>query len=129
MAFPLDRFLSNIRPAELNIKRFSKPLLKANSKDYKLFLSFPCFHFHNSLLLIKFACREVDNVWTGIMLSSSRLFFNEKLHFLCSVYPWWTALDFWGFLTISFVRSSHPEVFCKKGVLGNFAKFTGKHLY
>ena len=25
-------------------------------------------------------------------------------------------------------RSSHPEVFCKKGVLRNFAKFTGKHL-
>ena len=26
------------------------------------------------------------------------------------------------------IRSSRPEVFCKKGVLGNFAKFTGKHL-
>ena len=26
------------------------------------------------------------------------------------------------------LRSSHPEVFCKKGVLKNFAKFTGKHL-
>ena len=25
-------------------------------------------------------------------------------------------------------RSSHPEVFCKKGVLRNFAKFKGKHL-
>ena len=25
-------------------------------------------------------------------------------------------------------RSSHPEVFCKKGVLRNFAKFTKKHL-
>ena len=25
-------------------------------------------------------------------------------------------------------RSSRPEVFCKTGVLGNFAKFTGKHL-
>ena len=25
-------------------------------------------------------------------------------------------------------RSSPPEVFCKKGVLRNFAKFTGKHL-
>ena len=24
-------------------------------------------------------------------------------------------------------RSSHPEVFCKKGVLRNFAKLTGKH--
>ena len=26
-------------------------------------------------------------------------------------------------------RSSRPEVFCKKGVCRNFAKFTGKHLY
>ena len=25
-------------------------------------------------------------------------------------------------------RSSRPEVFCKKGVFRNFAKFTGKHL-
>ena len=25
-------------------------------------------------------------------------------------------------------KSSCPEVFCKKGVLRNFAKFTGKHL-
>ena len=25
-------------------------------------------------------------------------------------------------------RSSHPEVFCKKGALRNFIKFTGKHL-
>ena len=25
-------------------------------------------------------------------------------------------------------RSSRPEVFCKKGVLKNFTKFTGKHL-
>ena len=25
-------------------------------------------------------------------------------------------------------RSSHPEVFCKKGVLRNFANFAGKHL-
>ena len=26
------------------------------------------------------------------------------------------------------VRSSHPEVFCKKGILRNFPKFTGKHM-
>ena len=25
-------------------------------------------------------------------------------------------------------RSSRPDVFCKKGVLRNFAKFTGQHL-
>ena len=33
------------------------------------------------------------------------------------------------FLSIFFFfRSSHPEMFCKKGVLRNFVKFTGKHL-
>ena len=26
------------------------------------------------------------------------------------------------------IRSSRPEVFCKKGILRNFVKFTGKHL-
>ena len=26
------------------------------------------------------------------------------------------------------VRSIRPDMFCKKGVLKNFAKFTGKHL-
>ena len=29
----------------------------------------------------------------------------------------------------SITRNSRPEVFCKKGVLKNLAKFTGKHLY
>ena len=29
---------------------------------------------------------------------------------------------------LSFDRSSRLEVFCKKSVLRNFAKFTGKHL-
>ena len=29
---------------------------------------------------------------------------------------------------ISVLRSSHPDVFCEKGVLRNFAEFTGKHL-
>ena len=32
------------------------------------------------------------------------------------------------FLLQRFFRSSLSEVFCKKGVLRNFAKFTGKHL-
>ena len=28
----------------------------------------------------------------------------------------------------TFLRSSRPDVFCEKGVLRNFAKFTRKHL-
>ena len=38
------------------------------------------------------------------------------------------SLIFLLFGSWSLVRSSHPEVFCKKDVLRNFAKFTGKHL-
>ena len=30
--------------------------------------------------------------------------------------------------SVSQFRSSRPEVLCKKGVLRNFTKFTGKHL-
>ena len=29
----------------------------------------------------------------------------------------------------TYIRSSRPDVFCEKGVLRNFSKFTGKHLY
>ena len=36
------------------------------------------------------------------------------------------AIEIWS--DLKGFRSSHPEVFCKKGVLSNFAKFTGKHL-
>ena len=38
-----------------------------------------------------------------------------------------TSIKYWKART--FVRSSHPKVFCKKDVLRNFPKFTGKHLY
>ena len=38
------------------------------------------------------------------------------------------SLIFLLFGSWSLVRSSHPEVFCRRGVLRNFAKFTGKHL-
>ena len=34
----------------------------------------------------------------------------------------------WSYFLNNF-RSSRPDVFCKKGVLRNFAKFTGKHLW
>ena len=31
-------------------------------------------------------------------------------------------------LVCSIFRYNHPEVFCKKGILRNFGKFTGKHM-
>ena len=50
----------------------------------------------------------------------------------------WVFLEYWEFGFLSEYRclqvhcqfrSSRPKVVCKKGVLRNFAKFTGKHLY
>ena len=32
------------------------------------------------------------------------------------------------FTFVDLIKSSHPEVFCKKAVLKNLVKFTGKHL-
>ena len=38
------------------------------------------------------------------------------------------TVTFGTFLPLVNFRSSRPDVFCKKGVLEYFAKFTGKHL-
>ena len=47
-------------------------------------------------------------------------FFLHTISQMCGAIkpPWEAAMN----------RSSRPEVFCKKGVLRNFTKFTGKHL-
>ena len=42
--------------------------------------------------------------------------------------PFFTEHLQWLLLILTHFRSSRPEVFNKKGVLRNFAKFTGKHL-
>ena len=44
-------------------------------------------------------------------------------HFLITIYQ-----NFRSFQNLLLSRSSRAEVFCKKGVPENFAKFTGKHL-
>ena len=40
-----------------------------------------------------------------------------------------TTLQAFFFLSFSLHHKQPPKMFCKKGVLRNFAKFTGKHLY
>ena len=48
-------------------------------------------------------------------------YFRKKFHLRCLTRFWiqlWNTCD----------RRSRLEVFCKKGILENFAKFTGKHL-
>ena len=49
---------------------------------------------------------------------SSWKFFLGSFHLRCN----------FNYFAWSYSRSSCPEVFCKKGVLRNFIKFTGKHL-
>ena len=49
--------------------------------------------------------------------------------FTCSKSTIETLKKVWNMLKVNTIfRSSRPEVFCKKGVLKDFAKFTGKHL-
>ena len=50
----------------------------------------------------------------------------KQVTFFCSL------LNMKNFATSLFLclsRSSRPDVFCKEGVLRNFTKFTGKHLF
>ena len=48
-------------------------------------------------------------------------YFSKTFHLRC-------LAGFWIQLWNTRCRYSRPEVFCKKGVLRNFAKFTGKHM-
>ena len=52
--------------------------------------------------------------------------FTEHLRTTASAESWFTLLC--SEMSSSFSRSSCPEVFCKKGIFRNFAKFTRKHL-
>ena len=42
---------------------------------------------------------------------------------------WYVKCEMWNIWACSKHKSSRPEVFCKKGVVRNFTKFTAKHLY
>ena len=90
-------------------------------------------HLHWLLLNIKIISASF-NWWIKCLASNvdKTLNFVNQFIFLMA-FAVKCTLQFLGFL-INFVivisvRSSRPEVFCKKGVLRNFAKFTGKHLY
>ena len=54
------------------------------------------------------------------------LTFNKKMP-IRSFYFLFVFCIYWLF-TYLYIRSSRPKVFCKKGVLRNFEKFTRKHL-
>ena len=54
--------------------------------------------------------------------------FEINLSFLIWLFSYMTNLNIFRKKSVSKVINSRPEVFCKKGVLRNFAKFVGKHL-
>ena len=59
---------------------------------------------------------------------SSRWFKRTPLQFFLDKYLWYSEKLFSKILLeLLFYRSSRPDVFCKKGVIPNFAKFAGKH--
>ena len=69
------------------------------------------------------------DMWNVRMSSSDRIFYS--LHTLASIIGEDNALQLPAAHSLTgcdTVRSSRPEMFCKKGVLKNFAIFTGKQL-
>ena len=77
--------------------------------------------------LLQFSLRSFRSVWERfwafVFIDLERVlainYFHKKLHRGCLT----------GSLLLLHIRnaSSHPEVFCQKGALKNFAKFSGKH--
>ena len=64
---------------------------------------------------MSFSC-FIDNLCQGKIPSSYYATYQSRLYL-----KKWNQIDK--------VRSSRPQVLCKKSVLRNFAKFTGKHMY
>ena len=91
-----------------------------------------------ALLKVCFLAWDIDVFWIIIWKANSKqpgkirycilvkiyIFPWDNMAFLCRIFllPEKKALFF------LLCRRSRPEVFCKKGVLRNFRKFTGKHL-
>ena len=59
-----------------------------------------------------------QNLLSPLLNTLSHLILSKKSHFRQSCI----------LRKCQMLRSSRPEVFCKKGILRNFARFTGKHL-
>ena len=104
---------------------------KVNKVFFTLF--FLCMHNSKEFIfniLLRLCCK----LWTLKLPSCFRWFCcGSHLIIWCVCELRFTFLPdylymYFRFWRAHFFRSSRPEVFCKKGVLRNFAKFTGKHL-
>ena len=94
---------------------------------YKLISVYDPYYILILLIRIFFAKLSLNyiiiSVWKdlcGFTIVQILILPEEKLKILTGKYDFPTVL-----LTIN--RSSRPEVFCRKGVLKSFTKFTGKH--
>ena len=97
----------------------SQCMINESSKNMLAHALLPLLVFEHGFTQIRFSifdffcfCFMIDKYF--LILSN----FTRYLFSVNTIFYWWETY-----------RSSHPEVFCEKGVLGNFTKFTRKHLY
>ena len=96
-----------------------------SSKISSIFFFLSCFTLRNFQMFVFWFLKFLLYFWS----------FSMHINFFCQIHD---SLKFlvlcWSYLCCfchnlwTVARSSRPEVFCKKIVLRNFAKFTGKHL-
>ena len=83
------------------------------------------------MIVSRFLCENKIKILVSLILFSCFHFFSErereKVTNKASLYESFRNDSRGRSVLASDSRNSRPEVFCKKGVLRNFAKFTGKH--
>ena len=109
-------WLSNIRSTRFYEVKF------INFPEYCRILILSWFHNYNNF---------IDNIWCLMVISPLSLcccndYYSQK----CAWKKWRQKKERKLTMTkLAMYRSSHLEVFCKKGALRYFAKFTRKHLF
>ena len=106
------------------------------------------WNFNNTVLLLRlsfyisfWSSHLCQKIWVTVKkfpqiyilrienLFSRGIFKNLRMTLLFVVWGWRMELSFLVDIAVSINRSSHQRCSVTKGVLRNFAKFTGKHLY
>ena len=115
-----------------------KKRYKLKSRSFtKLVLRRGCFYVklqQNTRKQLLLYCNSSNKITIFYRIYVFRIFLSYKVYFSRAQRIYMTAGEESGrFLfsskdSDSCFRNSRPEVFCKKGVLRNFAKLTGKHL-
>ena len=93
-------------------KKFMKLWSNYNNSKMQLFQR-QCFFFSQCIWI-------GDNQWRSIVILTS----SDCFEIVKTVHQHGCCKQ----KNLILFRSGRPELFCKKGVLRNFAKFTGKHL-